>query len=267
MAVHLAIRLDYGIVVSQAQETAKRVAEILTRPELGVLRRVSARKLDRWTKHSPATAATIEQYLSDPSNDSATLDNGRSGDLTATAEVESGAHVRTSGPAATRFMTYLAMPYQADQLAEVLAATLDLAAALRIASGFVTVEPTYSLAQRAAIGHSIPRPRTGLSEQRIRERRVRDYKNELNDTKLAGVEWGTFLSAHHLEQLAVTTLRRSGAFDRIVEVTPSLVFLQLTSHPEDDLSPDVEPRLQRAREALSALLLDTGDLPKLPEVD
>jgi hypothetical protein len=94
---------------------------------------------------------------------------------------------------------------------------------------------------------------------------VRDYKNELIGTHLAGVEWGTFLGPGHLERIDVAALRSSGAFERVVQVTRSLVFLQLTANPEDDLSPDIEPKLSRARELLRSLLLDTGDLPKLPE--
>jgi len=264
--VHLAIRLDYGNVISQDRDAAHRIADILTRPALATLRRVSARKLDRWSKHSPATAITIEQYLSDESNDAVALDNGRTGELTATAEIQSGPNVRVNGPKATRFMAYLALPFDPPQLEAVLATVFDLAAALRIAAGYVTVEPTYGLAQRAAVGHSVPKERSGLSEQRIRERRVRDYKDELIDTRLAGIEWGTFLGRSHLKHVHVPALRSAGAFERVVEVTPSLVFLQLTPNPEDDLSPDIEPRLQRARDVLKPMMLDTSDLPRLPEV-
>lgn len=266
MAAHLAIRFDYGSVISQDRDVAHRVAELVTRPPLAMLHRVSARKLDRRSKHAPATPATIAQYLSDTSNDAVSLDNGRAGELTATAEIESGANANVKSPAATRFIAYLAIQLDASQTEAVLAVVFDLAAALRIAAGFVTVEPTYGLAHRAAVGHSIPRERSGLSGQRIRERRVRDYKNELIDTRLAGVEWGTFLGPGHLKHIDASAVRGSGAFERIVEVTPSLVFLQLTSDPEDDLSPDVEPRLQHAREVLNALLLDTSDLPKLPDM-
>ena len=66
---------------------------------------------------------------------------------------------------------------------------------MRATAGFVAVEPTYGLAHRIAIGQSIPKDRVGLSAQRIAERRVRDFKSEQLDTRLAGLEWGTFVGA------------------------------------------------------------------------
>jgi hypothetical protein len=265
MTSFLAVRLDYGTTISQHREVAGRIAELLTRPALAVFRRVSARRRDRWQGHALANSRTVQDYLSDPSNDSVALDDGRSGELTASAELQSGPGARAGGPGPTRFRAYLAFPLEAGQLEPVLAAVCDLAATLRIAAGFVTVEPTYGLAQRVALGQSIPKERPGLSEKRIRERRVRDYKSDLIDTRLAGLEWGTFLGPGHLGRVDVGALRKTGAFHRVVEVMPSLVFLQLTANPEDDLSPEIESKLARARETVKSLLLDTDDLPRLPD--
>ena len=57
------------------------------------------------------------------------------------------------------------------------------------------------------------------------------------------------------------SFERRNVFERIVEVTPSLYFLQLTADPVDDLSPEIEERYRRAREALASVLLDTTDPP------
>jgi hypothetical protein len=168
-------------------------------------------------------------------------------------------------PPAVRFIAYLVLPYDAAKLEEVLTAMFDLATAIRATAGFVAVEPTHGLAHRTAIGQSIPKDRVGLSAQRIAERRVRDFKSEQLDTRLAGLEWGTFVGARARQKLDLHELRRSGAFNRITEVSPEIAFLQLTASPEDDLSIDAEDRFARARSLLSSVLLDTSDLPGLPD--
>jgi hypothetical protein len=265
MSSHLAIRLDHGTTIARAPEVAHRVAQILTRPALAALARVSARQKDRWSKHAPATAETIEKYLTTEANDAVALDNGRAGELTASAEIESGPQLNVKAPPAVRFMTYLVVPYDASTLEDVLTATFDLAAAVRATAGFVAVEPSYGLAHRTAVGQSIPKDRVGLSPQRIAERRVRDFKNEQLDTGLAGLEWGTFVGAGARKKLDLDELRRSSAFERVTEVSPELAFLQLTASPEDDLAPAAEDRFTRARRLLSSVLLETSDLPALPD--
>ncbi len=265
MSMHIAIRLDHGTTIARSPEVARRIAAAITRPELSILSRVSARKLDRWSKHTPATPESIERYLLDLENDSVALDNGRAGELTATAEIESGINANLKASPLVRYMAYIAVPLESAQFEGVLGAAFDVATAVSATAGFVTTEPTYGLAHRTAIGHSIPMERPGLSDQRIRERRVRDFKNEQLDTRLAGVEWGTFVGAGARRALDLDAVRASGAFYRIVELSPSLAFLQLTAHPEDDLSPAIEVRLAQARAVLAPLLLDTSDLPQLPD--
>ncbi len=265
MSPHLAIRLDHGTTISREPDVARLVAQILTRLALAVLARVSAREKDRWSKHAPATAETIEHYLTNEANDSVALDNGRAGELTASAEIESGPHLNVKAPPAVRFIAYLALPYDAAKLEEVLTAVFDLATAIRATAGFVAVEATYGLAHRTAIGQSIPKDRVGLSAQRIAERRVRDFKSEQLDTRLAGLEWGTFVGAEVRQMLDLDELRRSGAFNRVTEVSPEIAFLQLTADPEDDLSLHADDRFTRARSLLSSVLMDTSDLPGLPD--
>ena len=193
------------------------------------------------------------------------MDNGRAGELTASAEIESGPDLNVKAPPAVRFIAYLVLPYEAARLEEVLTAAFDLATTMRATAGFVAVEPTYGLAHRIAIGQSIPKDRVGLSAQRIAERRVRDFKSEQLDTRLAGLEWGTFVGAAVRQKLDLDELRRSGAFSRIAELSPQIVFLQLTASPEDDLAPDAEDRFMNARILLSSVLIDTSDLPGLPD--
>ncbi len=265
MSSHLAIRLDHGTTISREPDVAHRVAQILTRPALAALSRVSAREKDRWSKHAPATAETVELYLTNETNDSIALDNGRSGELNASAEIESGPHLNAKALRAVRFIAYLVLPYDAAKLEEVLTAAFNLATAIRATAGFVAVEPTYGLAHRTAIGQSIPKDRVGLSAQRIAERRVRDFKSEQLESRLAGLEWGTFVGAAVRQKLDLDELRRSGAFSRVAELSPEIAFLQLTASPEDDLAPDAEDRFTPARSLLSSVLVDTSDLPGLPD--
>ncbi len=136
----------------------------------------------------------------------------------------------------------------------------ELAAALQAGAGFVAAEPTYGLAHKLSIGASRPKERRGLSELRQRGRRARDWKSELLATQLATVEWGTFLGPGHVPRVDVAKLRDSGAFERVVEVAPSLVYLQVTADPRDDLTGELEAKLPKAREALGAVLMDIGDV-------
>jgi hypothetical protein len=66
------------------------------------------------------------------------------------------------------------------------------------------------------------------------------------------------------QKLDLHELRRSGAFSRVTELSPEIAFLQLTASPEDDLAPDAEDRFMNARRLLSSVLIDTSDLPGLP---
>ena len=161
MSPHLAIRLDYATTISRAPDVANRVAQVLARPAMALLARVSVREKDRWSKHAPATAETIEQYLTTEANDAVSLDNGRAGELTASAEIESGPNLNVKSPPAVRYNAYIVLPYDPAKLEEVLTAAFDLAIAMNATAGFVALETTYGLAHRVAVGQSIPKARVG----------------------------------------------------------------------------------------------------------
>jgi hypothetical protein len=139
----------------------------------------------------------------------------------------------------------------------------DLAVNIDTGAGFIAVEPNHGLASHLTHG-GIPKIRPGLSERRVRERKARTWKWDLLDTHIAGVEWGTFLGPGHLARVNVAALRATEAFDRVREIAPGLVFLQLTEDPADDLTDGIEANLERARAALAPLLIDLSDLPADP---
>jgi hypothetical protein len=137
---------------------------------------------------------------------------------------------------------------------------VQLADALGASAGFVALEPTASLAYKLAVGSSIPSGRDGLSDNRRRARRGHDKWHEHVSTKIATVEWGTFLGPEHLAQVDLDELRATGAFARVDAVSPTLAFLQITPNPLDDLSGELEQRVLAARNALAQLLIDNSTI-------
>ena len=149
---------------------------------------------------------------------------------------------RSRSPSGTPVCLTYALPVVPADRGPFVTGVCDLAAALHAAAGFIAVEPSYALAHRAALGGSRPKERVGLSEQRFRERRGRGRFDDRLSAELAGVEWGTFLEPGHLAKIDLGSLRRSGAFAQVVEVTPGLAYLQVTEDPMDDLTEGFEPR-------------------------
>ncbi|TMQ12954.1 MAG: hypothetical protein E6J91_19925 [Deltaproteobacteria bacterium] len=256
----LAIRLDYGAGVAGEPRAAREIAEILMRPCFAALSRLSARRKDRWSKHAKPSVESIATYLADATNDAISMDTKRGQDLVASAEVENGVGRDAAPIVATRLQAYAAIPYVAESLEAVVTGVRDLASALGAAAGFISLEPSYGLAHRAAVAASRPKERTGIGEQRFRERRARLRYSDRIGTELAGVDWGTFLGPGHLERVDLGELRRSGAFARVVEVSPKLGYLQISNDPLDDLTDGFEARLALARRALAPLLMDVSSI-------
>jgi len=253
-----AVRLDYGLSVVDAPATAQEVAAILTRPCFAELSRLSARNKDRWSKSAKPTAEQIAAYLLDRANDAISLDTKRGGELVAGAEVENGIGRPGAPVPQTRSAAYLVIPVVPADRGPFVTGVCDLATALHAAAGFIAVEPSYALAHRAALGGSRPKERVGLSEQRFRERRGRGRFDDRLAAELAGIEWGTFLGPGHLAKIDLGSLRRSGAFARVVEVAPGLAYLQVTEDPVDDSTEGFELRLIAARRVLAPLLMDVS---------
>jgi hypothetical protein len=261
-----AIAFDYGgdTPLCRRPDRAARVAEIVSRACLaGHLRRVCAYRGERWGEHARVNPDAIQRVLMDERNEAASFDSGRRGELTASAEIQSGPMIRPKGPPATRYAAYVVVPYVAEQLGEVISSVGDLAVALDAAAGFVALEPGHGLAHRVATGGSWPKPRVGLSDQRRRERRARHRKAELLGDHVANVEWMTLLGPGHLARISVEALRASGVFFGVVELVPHrLALLRVTADPTDDLSSTsrLEQELDAARAALAPIRMDVSDV-------
>ncbi len=256
----LATRLDFALPLIEHGDVAHKVGEILSRPCFAALDRVSARHKDRWTKHAKPAPNVIADYLLDSTYDALSMDNRHGEEVLGSAEIESGVRNRDAVPATTRFFAYVVLPVEAGGWRDALQGVLDLATVLDAGAGMIAEEPSYALGQRFALGGSKPKPRPGLSELRMRERRARDWKRELVSEKLAGVEWGMFLGADHLTVMSAEALRHTNAFERVLELTPKLVFLQLTADPADDLTDGLEEKRMEARRILAPLMMDITDV-------
>jgi hypothetical protein len=253
----LTVRFDFATALVQDAERCRRVAAILMHPCFRDLERVSAHMGDRWVQYAPKAADAIIAILQDPKNSAVAFDTKRSKELIAGGEIKNGTREINQG--ATRFYGYLAFPVP-DDLDATITALCELAYALDTGAGFVTGEPDYAYAEKVALGGFDPKPRLGLSTHQAIERRGRYQHMWQRHNELAGPEWGTFLGAEHLARLDLEKVRASGAFERVVLVSPRLAYLQITTDPADDLRDDFEGKLQAAREALTPILMDLSDV-------
>ncbi len=251
----LAVRFDFAAAIVEDAERCRRVAEILMRPCFDDLERVSAHRGDRWILHAPKSADAIVAILGDPKNSAVSFETNRGKELVASAEIKT----RDVHEGATRFYGYLAFPVP-ENLDMTITAVCELADALDTGAGFVAAEPDYPRAQSVALGGFDLEPRHGLSRRQVIERRGSHRHFRRRHNELAGPEWGTFLGAEHLSRLDIEKVRASGAFERVVLVSPRLAYLQITTDPADDLRDDFEVKLQAARAALTPILMDLSDV-------
>jgi len=241
----IAIRLDHPRVRLDA---IHRIADILSRPCFACLERIGTRRRERIRQLAPASPERIAKYATHRGNDAVVFDGGAP--LVASAELE-------LGRGAAR--TFIAIPLgdRSDAFDDLIRATIDLAVALQATAGFVATEPDHAAARGVAVGLDCERG----SERRRRERRARRRKAELLGSKLATIEWGTFLGPGHLVQVKLARLQALGVFERVVDLGPELAFLQLTNDPTDDLGDGFEDLLARAREVMAPMLVDISDVP------
>lgn len=253
------VRLDFGVSLIKEPDRVPRVAEILMRPCFVGLRRISARHIDRWSRYAKPSAELMASYLIDPTNEALSFDSGR-GELVATGQIQNGVSPPRE-PRHRAFTMYAALPVVEDIDGFVLA-ICELANAIDANTGFVAVEESHARAEEVVLGRRLPRKRSGLSDQRRRERRGRDWQSDLTGERLSGVEWGTLLGPGHFDggKVTVEAIRASGAFARVVEISSERVFLQLTADPLDDLTDGIEAKLVAARAALSSITMDLSDV-------
>lgn len=252
----LAVHYDFSAILVDDARRRRRVAELLMSPCFDRLARVSAQRGDRWVDYAPKSVDAIDSILADRRNSELSLDNGRRGEMVASAAMKNGAREGLGEPP---HKAYLAFPTPVD-LEGATVALLALADALDAGAGFIACEPNYDAGQNVALEGGKPRLRPGVSTRRATARRGRHWHYKRRHAELAGPEWGTFLGAAHLARLDIDQVRASGAFVRVELISPRLAYLQVTGDPADDLREDFEARLEAARLALAPILMDLSDV-------
>lgn len=255
MPATLAIQIEHAVRPTTWQ--ARTIAEILARPCFAPLARASYRRKDKWSGHQKASLDVIASYLADPENHDLGLDNGRGGDLTASAAITTGVLQRTWTPGPRLLLSHVLVPHEAALTTDRVDAACELFEALEGASGAITVEPDHDLAQRFALGGN-PKARAGLSERHRKERKAHGLHDGELPTRLSGPEWGLFLGPGHLAAVPRQRIEASEVFAIVKPVGDRALFVGVTNDAIDALSVGFESNLDRVRELLAPLLIDVS---------
>lgn len=260
MSVSIAIRLDFERAMLGNPELARSVAAVLARACFSSLERLSGRRMDKWFKHVAATPGAIAEYALSPDFDAICLETRRGKKLKANSELDNGLVRISPEPHEISLPGRAVIPLDFSAVDDVVTAVGELGALLGARTGFAAAEPNYEAAHRVVIGLALPKARDGLSDERRRARRARDWKREQLVDHVASIEWLTLLGPDHLAKVDLPAVCASGVFHRVHEISPQLVMLQLTADPLDDLSGELEKRLPAARDVLASLLVDISDV-------
>src|SRR6266498_3930657 len=120
IVLHVNHRLDPG---EKADDAVAKV-EILDRPPFVSLSRVAVNAKDRDKKHQPKAAAHVTACLLDDASDAAVLDNGRSGELVATASISTGRRIKKYDEPKPFLYSYVVLPYERAQREDLLLAVV-----------------------------------------------------------------------------------------------------------------------------------------------
>jgi hypothetical protein len=255
LMITLALHLDHRLAPGEDLALANAVAAILARPCFGALSRVAINVKDRDKGHQPKTAAAIAESLLAPDSDAAVLDNGRKGDLIASAHVWTGRHIKTYDDPKPFLKSHVVIPYDPAAREACIGAFVDLASALEAVAGYVAVEKNHSRGQAAAISQA-PRPEDVRDyPRRAQERKGHYWYDKEVGFQVSGPDWGLILGPGHLPQvpdLSVFPLVKDAG-------SAKLVFL--SEDPEDALRETFDERLEAARRALAPVLMDVSAVP------
>ncbi|HEU4611316.1 MAG TPA: hypothetical protein VFS15_04535 [Kofleriaceae bacterium] len=189
-------------------------------------------------------------------SDAAVLDNGRQGELIASARIWTGRHIENYFDPKPFLGSYVVIPYNAEQRSELIGAVADLVAALRAVAGYVTIERDYSDAHKAALGSPPDAAHVRDYPRRARERKGHYWYDKRVDVEIAGPDWGIVIGPEHLKRFA----RDPAVFPVIREAGASKVVC-LSSDPADALTEAFDERLDAARKGLAPLLMDVSKVP------
>lgn len=252
----LGLRLDHRLWPSRSPAAAQAVGEALDHPAFRELRRVAWNRGDRDSKHQPRTAKAVADILLSPDYDSAVLDSGRTGELTATAAIYTGRHVRNYPVENQIIHSYVVVPLDPAHPLEIVEGFALLASALDVLSGCICVERSQSSARTAAFGNAPPLHEVRDFPRRTKERKAYSWYWEKNETEIAGPEWGLFLGPGHLARVTPDPT----VFPVIRDAGQGKLVL-LSENPEDALTEAFDAQLEQARRALGSVMMDVSEVP------
>jgi hypothetical protein len=251
----LALHLDHRLAPGEDPALANAVAGILARPCFESLTRVAVNVKDRYKNHQPKTAASVAEALLAPGSDAAVLDNGRKGDLIASAHVWTGLHIKTYDDPKPFLASNVVLPYDPAQREATIEAFVDLASVLQAVAGYVAVEKNHGRGHSAALSEAPRREDVRDFPRRAQERKGHFwYEKEVGD-QVSGPDWGLLLGPGHLPRVPDLS-----AFP-LVKDAGAARFVFLSEDPEDALREAFDERLEAARKALAPVLMDVSAVP------
>jgi hypothetical protein len=251
----LALHLDHRLAPGEDAALANAVAEILARPCFGALTRVAINVKDRDKQHQPKTASAITESLLAPDSDAAVLDNGRKGDLIASARIWTGRHIKTYDDPKPFLKSNVVVPYDPAAREACVDAFADLASALQAVAGYVAVEKNYDRAHAAALSEAPRREDLRDFPRRAQERKGHYWYDKKVGEQVSGPDWGLILGPGHLPRVPDLS-----SFP-LVKDAGAAKFVFLSEDPEDALRETFDARLEAARKALAPLLMEVSAVP------
>lgn len=244
------------------RENADSIAELLTRPALGALTRMWFQVKDKERQHAEVARATLAAYLATPEAHVVGMDSGRTGELRAKAMIDVSLPYEPAPENVASLRTYVVLPYEVEAAQAVTETVLALAEVLQPVWGMLSVEPSFGIAENAALAKGPPKDeRPGypwMTDARIRYRRAPWYFDNEIDQVIGGPEWGTLLGPKHLEKLTLEALRSSGAFFEVRSLSYGGAFLRLSEDPLDTQAERILGLVEKAREALAPVTVDVS---------
>ncbi len=250
-----ALRIDHRAWLDKP-EVATAIGEVLDHPSFRALRRVAYNTGVRETRHQPRTAASVKEILLSKDCDSAVLDSGRTGELTATGAIFTGRHIQHWDADKRVIDSHVIVPYDTAAPLAIVEGFSLLAVALDAFGGYLYVEPSFIRARAAVYCQAPRRHEVRDYPRRARERKAHARYAEWHETRIAGPEWGLFLGPGHLARVTPDP----AVFPIIRDVGRGKLCL-LSENPEDALTEAFDARLEDARRALAPILMDLSEVP------
>jgi len=253
----IVFHVDHRLAPCDSPDAAVAIGEILVRPCFGSLSRVAINTRDRDVNHQGKTAAHVTACLLENTSDAAVLDNGRSGELVAMARIWTGRHIKKYDEPKPFLSSYIVLPYANSQREDLLVGFVDLIRELEATAGFVSCEPDYDRAHRAALNKPWRlQDHPGYPRQRAQERKGHFWYGKKIDTEIAGPDWGIVLGPGHLQRLPPI-----GEPFAVVRDAGAAKLVQLTADPADALAHEFPQKLEEARRLLAPILMDVSHVP------